>query len=241
MPYTIHIPNKPRMPKTTLFTEKLKENDMYLSRAQVNKKYGYLPPSVTRIILASKTKREQTALKKMLRDPNSEMAKATARGRNFHRAVETGEAVDAHTEKVLEVFRKDILSDIDEVWAQEKSIIHDEHKYCGKFDGVGIYKGKLTLFDYKKTNKPKKTNSSMRNYLIQLCAYKKAHDAMYQDHKIEQVAIFNLYGKNVDDIGSNIKILNEAEIEDHTERFYSHLLKYYMEMHGALWGLQTDH
>jgi len=218
------------MSKTTLFSEKLKEREMYLTRAQLHKKYGYLPISVTRVISASKTKREQDHLKKLLRDPNSEMAKATAKGRKFHKALETGVIEDAYTQKVVEVFRKDILADIDEVWAQEKSIIHDDHKYCGKFDGVGIYKGKLTLFDYKKTNRPKTTNSSMRNYLIQLCAYKNAHDAMYVDFPIEQVAIFNMYGKTVDEIGSNIKILNEKEIEEHTDRFYQHLVKYHIEI-----------
>ena len=214
------------MPKTTLFAEKLKENDMYLTRAQLNKRYGYLPVSVTKVILAAKTKREQTKLKELLRDPNSEMAKATAKGRKFHKALETGVIEDAYTQKVVEVFRKDILADIDEVWAQEKSIIHDDHKYCGKFDGVGIYKGKLTLFDYKKTNKPKTANSALRNYLIQLCAYKKAHDAMYPEFPIEQLAIFNLYGKNIDEIGSNIKVLNKEEIIDNTDRFYQHLIDY---------------
>ena len=221
------------MSKTNLFSEKLKEREMYLTRAQLHKKYGYLPISVTKVILAVKKKREQDYVKKLLRDPNSEMAKATAKGRDFHKAIETGVIKDAYTEKVVEVFRKDILADIDEVWAQEKSIIHDDHKYCGKFDGVGIYKGKLTIFDYKKTNKPKTANSALRNYLIQLCAYKKAHDAMYPEFPIEQLAIFNLYGKNIDEIGSNIKILNDEEIEDNTDRFYQHLVKYHMEVEAV--------
>jgi len=216
------------MPKTTLFTEKLRENDMYMTRAQLNKEYGYLPVSVTKVILTSKNKREQTKLKELLRDPNSEMAKATAKGRNVHKAFETGIIEDDYTQKVLDVFKKDILNDIDEVWAQEKSVIHDNHKYCGKFDGVGIYKGKLTLFDYKKTNKPKLTNSSMRNYLLQLCAYKKAHDSMYEDYRIEQIALFNMYGKNINDIASNVKILTPDEIDDNTSRFYGHLLDYSM-------------
>ena len=214
------------MTKTTLFSDKLKEKDMYLTRAQLNKRYGYLPVSVTKVIFASKTKREQTKLKELLRDPNSEMAKATAKGRKVHKAFETGVIEDAFTQKVIDVFKRDILNDIDEVWAQEKSIIHDHHKYCGKFDGVGIYKGKLTLFDYKKTNKPKLTNSSMRNHLLQLCAYKKAHDSMYQDYQIEQVVLFNMYGKTIDDVGSNVKILTEDEVNDNTDRFYQHLIDY---------------
>tara|TARA_Y100000592_G_scaffold70169_1_gene109146 strand:+ start:536 stop:1204 length:669 start_codon:yes stop_codon:yes gene_type:complete len=214
------------MTKNTLFQEKLNEKDMYLTRAQMNKKYGYVPVSVTKVIRSSKTKREQTKLKELLRDPNSELAKATKRGRKVHQAFETGIIKDAHTQKVVDVFRKDILADIDEVWGQEKSIIHNDHKYCGIFDGVGIYKGKLTLFDYKKTNKAKKNNSSMRNYLLQLCAYKKAHDSMYPDFEIEQVALFNIYGKHIDEVATNIKILTKDEIDEHTDRFYQHLYDY---------------
>jgi ATP-dependent exoDNAse (exonuclease V) beta subunit len=214
------------MTKINLFAEKLKEKEFYLTRAQLNKKYGVVPPSVTKIIQASKTKRSQEYVKKLLRDRNSPFAKATAKGQKFHKAVETGVASDAFTEKLIEVFKKDVIVDIDEVWGQEKSIIHKEHFYGGTFDGVGIYKGKLTLFDYKKTNKMKKNNSSMRNYLIQVCAYKRAHEAMYPDLKIEQVALFNLYGKTVDEVGTNIKVLNQAEIDEHTDRFYQHLFDF---------------
>ena len=85
------------MSKTTLFSEKLKEREMYLTRRI----------SVTKVILASKTMN----VKELLRDPNSEMAKATAKGRKFHKALETGVIEDAYTQKVVEVFRKDILAD----------------------------------------------------------------------------------------------------------------------------------
>ena len=50
--------------------------------------------------------------------------------------------------------------------------------YKGKFDGVGIFRGKLTLFDHKKTNKPK-TGSSLTGYFKQLMAYpKRTHTSM---------------------------------------------------------------
>ena len=214
------------MTKNTLFQEKLNEKEMYLTRAQMNKKYGYVPVSVTKVIRSSKTKREQTKLKELLRDPNSELAKATKRGRKAHKAFETGVIEDAHTQRVVDVFKRDILVDIDEVWGQEKSIIHNKHEYCGIFDGIGIYKGKLTLFDYKKTNKPKKNISDVRNYLLQLCAYKKAHDSMYPDFEIEQVVLFNIYGKLIDEIATNIKTLTKDEIDEHTDRFYCHLYDY---------------
>ena len=212
--------------KTNLFSDKLVEKDMYLTRAQLNKQVDEMPPSVTRIISAAMKPRDRDFIKKQMRDKTSPMYKATTKGRNFHKALETGVVVDAFTEKLVEVFKKDILSDIDEVWAQEKSLVHKEHSYYGKFDGVGIYKGKLTLFDYKKTNSPKKTNSSMRNYLVQVCAYTKAHNEMYPDFQIEQVSLFNLYGKTVDELGSNVKTLSMEEISVHTDLFYRHLMEY---------------
>ena len=49
---------------------------------------------------------------------------------------------------------------------------------------------------------------------------------MYPEFPIEQLAIFNLYGKNIDEIGSNIKVLNKEEIIDNTDRFYQHLIDY---------------
>lgn len=214
--------------KINLFSDKMNEKDFYMTRAQLNKLVDWMPPSVTKIISSVKSKREIDHIKKLLKDPNSAMSKATANGRNLHKALETGVIVDAFTEKVVSLFKKDILVDIDEVWAQEKSIYHKDHHYCGKFDGIGVYKGKVTLFDYKKTNKPKNTNYSMRNYLLQLCAYNKAHESMYPNIKIEQLAIFNLFGKTESELGTNVKILNDIEIEHHTNLFYGHLVDFQM-------------
>ncbi len=212
--------------KINLFADKLVEKDMYLTRAQLNKKVDEMPPSVTRIISAAMKPRDRDFIKKQMRDKTSPMYKATTKGRNFHKALETGVVVDAFTEKLVEVFKKDILTDIDEVWGQEKSLVHKEHGYYGKFDGVGIFRNKLTLFDYKKTNAAKKTNSSMRNYLVQVCAYAKAHNNMYPDYKIEQISLFNLYGKTIDELGSNVKTLSMEEISAHTDLFYRHLMEY---------------
>ena len=49
---------------------------------------------------------------------------------------------------------------------------------------------------------------------------------MYQDYQIEQVVLFNMYGKTIDDVGSNVKILTEDEVNDNTDRFYQHLIDY---------------
>ena len=46
---------------------------------------------------------------------------------------------------------------------------------------------------------------------------------MYPDFEIEQVVLFNIYGKQIDEIATNIKTLTEDEVNDHTDRFYQHL------------------
>ena len=49
---------------------------------------------------------------------------------------------------------------------------------------------------------------------------------MYPDFEIEQVALFNIYGKHIDEVATNIKILTKDEIDEHTDRFYQHLYDY---------------
>ena len=147
--------------------------------------------------------------KAQMRDKNSPMAKAVKQGTRTHRALETGEAKDAFTAACLDAFERDILTDIDEVWGQEEWLAH-AFGYKGRFDGVAIFRGKLTLFDHKKTN-TRKTKSSMAGYFRQLTAYKQAHEHLYHAHPIEQIAIFNIYGKTVDEIGTNVTVLAPEE------------------------------
>ena len=106
--------------KINLFADKMNEKDFYMTRAQLNKVIEWMPPSVTKIINSAKTKREVNALKKLFKDPNSAMSKATANGRNFHKALETGVIVDTFTEKVVSLFKKNILVDIDDKNVERK-------------------------------------------------------------------------------------------------------------------------
>ena len=70
-------------------------------------------------------------------------------------------------------------NDITEVWGNEISLAYPE-KYAGATDLVGVANGKVTLFDWKQTNKPKKREwSSVQDYFMQLAAYSLAHEKVF--------------------------------------------------------------
>ena len=155
--------------------------------------------------------------KKQLRDKNSPMAKACRQGTRTHKALETGVAKDALTESCLAAFQRGVMGDLEEVWGQEEWLAHPLG-YRGKFDGVGVFRGKLTLFDHKKTN-TRKTRSGLLGYFKQLAAYKQAHDYLYTQWRIEQVAIFNIFGKTAEEVGTEITVLSSNEIEPFVKEF----------------------
>ena len=160
-------------------------------------------------------------MKEQRKDPNSAISKACRQGTRTHKALQDGSAKDAITSRCLEVFDRDILSDIDEIWGQEEWVAHPLG-YKGKFDGICIYQGKLTLFDHKKTN-TRKTLSGLTGYFKQLSAYKQAHEYLYKKHKIEQIAIFNIFGKTVDEIDTRVTILTPGQVEASTAQFNGRL------------------
>lgn len=165
--------------------------------------------------------RQQAWFKSQMKDKNSVMSKATCQGTKTHKALETGEAKDAFTAACLDVFASDILIDIDEVWGQEEWLAHPLG-YKGKFDGVGIFRGKLTLFDHKKTNKPK-TKSGLTGYFKQLMAYHQAHTHLYAEYPIEQVAIFNIFGKTIEEIGTTVTMLDSSQMSKFVTQFNERL------------------
>lgn len=161
---------------------------------------------------------KQTAFfKSQLKRPDSPMAKAVRQGTRTHRALETGIAKSEFDHQCLETFHASIGIDLEEVWGQEEWVAHP-YQYKGKFDGVGIYKGKLTLFDHKKTNK-RKTKSGLTGYFKQLAAYKQAHEHIYRLWPIEQLAIFNIYGTTAETLGAEATVLTEDEMSLYTTAF----------------------
>ncbi len=164
--------------------------------------------SVTSVI---QSKEDREKLNKELREnPDSTWSQAVRAGISAHNALETGEAATPLDEAVLQTFNEKILPGIDEVWGQEESLVYPG--YFGRFDGVGIYKGKVTLFDYKKTLRLKQRHH-LRKYFEQLMAYKQAHEFNYPEFEIEQVAIFNIFGNKPSKVGAKVTILTKMEME----------------------------
>jgi len=158
-------------------------------------------PSPTKI-WATLNKREKAIFDAQMRDKNSAVYKAVMKGRFAHTALENNEAKDTFNQRILESFNRDIGIDIDATWAKEMGVVSVTHKYKGKFDGVGVFRGRETVWDYKKTNKIK-TPSGVKKYLKQCAAYAIAHNEMYGS-EIDQIAIFNIGGKVVDEISTRV-------------------------------------
>ena len=174
--------------------------------------------SVTQVLSPPK---KNEWLKAQLKDRSSPMAKATRQGALTHKALESGESKDAFINACLTRFEKEILVDLEEVWGQEEWLAHPLG-YKGKFDGVGVFRGKVTLFDHKKTN-ARKTPKALLGWFKQLAAYHQAHAFLYPDHPIEQIAIFNIFGKTEAELGTKVSVLTADETLEQTKLF-NHLI-----------------
>ena len=175
----------------------------YLTLGAATKKFAakeYPSPSkVWRTLNAA----DAAMFDRQMKDRNSAVYKAVVAGRRAHMTLEHDDAAkDAFQEALLETYDKEIGVDIDETWAKEMGVVSMTHKYRGKFDGVGVYKGRETVWDYKKTNKIK-TPSGVKNYLRQCSAYAIAHNEMYGSN-IDQIAIFNIGGKTIEDLSTRV-------------------------------------
>ena len=202
----------------------------YLSLGAATKKYAAKEfPSPSKI-WATLNKREKAIFDAQMRDKNSAVYKAVMNGRRAHTALENNEAKDAFNQRILESFERDIGVDIDATWAKEMGVVSTRHKYKGKFDGVGVFRGRETVWDYKKTNKIK-TPSGVKKYLKQCAAYAIAHNEMY-DSNIDQIAIFNIGGKTVDEISTRVFTYDLSE--DIKQEWLNDVTRYWNESHATL-------
>jgi hypothetical protein len=175
----------------------------YLTLGAATKKYAAKEfPSPSKV-WSTLNKREAAIFAAQMEDKNSAVYKAVIAGRLAHNTLEHDDAKkDKFQQALLETYNRDIGVDIDATWAKEMGVVSVRHKYRGKFDGVGVFRGRETVWDYKKTNKIK-TPSGVKKYLKQCAAYAIAHNEMYGS-KIDQIAIFNIGGKEIDDISTRV-------------------------------------
>jgi len=199
----------------------------YMTLGQVKKEYDakHLPAPTKIFGTVDRPADGGASFKKAMKNKNSIAYKSIHAGNRVHKALETGEVnpKDELTRLSIAEFERNILPEIDEVWGMESGVYHPSG-YVGKFDAVGVLRGKDTLWDYKKVNK-RKTKSQMKKYFMQGMAYRQAHDWMYESN-IEQVAILQIYGKTADDIGSEITVLNSEEMAVALEGFMNYVSRF---------------
>ena len=183
-------------------------------------------PAPTKVF-SSLNKAQTAFFQRAMKDKSSAIYKATSAGRKVHNAIETGVIKDLITEAAVNCFERDIAVDIDEVWGAEHGLISVSNKYVGKFDAVGVFRGKTTMWDYKKVNKLK-TPSQIKNYIKQCAAYALAHDEMY-DTNIEQIAVMMVGGKEVDSMESRVFTFGGEELAAAKQDFKNDVKKYYIQ------------
>lgn len=198
----------------------------YLTFGAAVKKYGAKDfPSPSKI-WATLNKREKAFFDRQMQDPNSATYKAVIAGRRAHKTLEDDSAQDEFQSALLEMYNNEIGHEINETWAKEMGVVSATYKYKGKFDGVGVYRDRETIWDYKKTNKVK-TPSGAKKHLKQCAAYAIAHNEMYGSN-IDQIAIFNIGGKTIDELSTRVFVYDlEDEIK---EEWLNEVKKYWEEI-----------
>ena len=143
---------------------------------------GALYPSVT-TILSHKSKPYIDAWKKRIGHAaaNKISTQAANRGTTIHKLVEhylnneeqkeqDGLLTLDFSNKEMYLNMKDLLSDIDNIRALEATLYSDHLRLGGQADCIAEYKGRLSVIDFKTSNK-RKTRSQCYNYFMQCSAY----------------------------------------------------------------------
>lgn len=137
-------------------------------------------PGVTTVLSATKDERSQRAIaawKKRVGEEEAEriMNAACERGTKLHNTIEsylkspvTPLNLDSGTNSLFSLV-KPLLDDLDEVKYIEIDSYHPLG-YGGSADLIAVYKGHLTVFDWKTSTKPKK-RSYIGDYILQIAAY----------------------------------------------------------------------
>jgi hypothetical protein len=84
-----------------------------------------------------------------------------------------------------------VLPHFEDSLLSEQLIVSFKHKYFGKIDQFGLYRGNLTLSDLKTSLKPKLSLTWVQDKLLQLAAYYIPIEELYP---IEQAALIYLIG-----------------------------------------------
>ena len=148
-------------------------------------------PSVTTVLGQTQPKEKQENLERWrnrvgLREAQKITRDAAIRGTAMHKYLEdlirgqrsldlTPLGVEAT--KMAEIIVERGLNDCSEIYGIEATLYYP-NLYAGSVDLVAKYKDKVSIIDFKQTNKPKQ-REWIEDYFLQMAAYGMAHDAVY--------------------------------------------------------------
>lgn len=148
-------------------------------------------PSVTTVLGRTQPKEKQESLERWrnrvgLREAQKITRDAAIRGTAMHKYLEdlilgqrsldlTPLGVEAT--RMAEIIVERGLNDCSEIYGIEATLYYP-NLYAGSVDLVAKYKDKVSIIDFKQTNKPKQ-REWIGDYFLQMAAYGMAHDAVY--------------------------------------------------------------
>ena len=157
-------------------------------------------PSVTAVLGATQPKEKQESLERWrkrvgLREAQKITRDAAIRGTAMHKYLEdliSGQRsldlteIGQEATRMAEIIVERGLNDCSEIYGIE-AVLYSPDLYAGSVDLVAKYKDKVSIIDFKQTNKPKQ-REWIEDYFLQMAAYGMAHDAVYGTN-IEQGVI----------------------------------------------------
>lgn len=148
---------------------------------------GQAYPSVTSILAATKPRKDRLALQQWRQRIGTQQAQqitvdASRRGISLHVAIkhylqQQPIATEIETNPYWSSI-KPILDRVEQVHLVESAVYHSLYQYAGCFDCLGVWEGKLCIFDWKTASQPKK-NEWITDYFLQVTAYIKAINYLY--------------------------------------------------------------
>ena len=150
-------------------------------------------PSITTVLGIRKTEQLKGWREKIGENvANWEMGRAARRGKSTHNLVEEyirGETPSERSVLPLGLFKilKPYLDQIDNVHMLETIMYSKELTLAGQVDCIADYNGKLSVIDFKTSNKFKE-EAWVQNYFMQCTAYAIMYEELFGKH-IEQIVV----------------------------------------------------
>ena len=193
-------------------------------------------PSVTSVLSLTKSEEDKASLELWkqrvgYKEANRIKNDASRRGTSLHSYIEDYlrgrvnesffESNEQHKNMAKVIIENGIKGKLEEIYGMEATLINTRDKYAGTADLIGIYRGNLTILDFKQANRPKKADY-IQDYFLQLGAYTLAHDVVHGTKM--KAGIILLCTKDI--LFQEFKI-EGAELEMYQNLFLGRVKKFY--------------